>query len=99
MTYRLGLAFALALVGAAAPGCGDDDPAEDTSSNGASGPGASGPGGAEAGGSGGAGATGGGGAPFDLGAGTWEIDNVSNTPGTISHDGALVLLGGGAAVV
>jgi hypothetical protein len=36
---------------------------------------------------------------FDLQNGTWLIENVSNTPGTISHDGALAFTASGVAWV
>src|SRR5688500_8275069 len=46
-------------------------------------------------GSGGGGGEGGGGpTEVDLGGGTWQLENVSNTPSTISHDGVLALLDG-----
>jgi hypothetical protein len=64
------------------------------------------------GGTGGAGASGGGGGtagtggvpdcsspPFDLAGGSWTLEDASNTPGTISHDGALAITPSGVLAV
>ena len=87
MHARQLLWFASRLAGVSALGCtavlGDDyfllEPGDDVGAGGAGGSGASGPG------------SGGGALPKpDLGTLVWEIENASDTPATISHDGVLV---------